>query len=79
MKLEIITPDKIYFSGEVTAVTFPGSNGLFTVKENHAPIISLLSNGKIKYTTPEKVEEIDIESGFVEVNNNIVSVCTELV
>ena len=79
MKLEIITPDKIYFTGEVTSVTFPGSKGLFTIKENHAPIISLLSNGKIIYKINEKVDEIEIESGFVEVNNNNVTVCTELV
>lgn len=79
MKLEIITPDKIYFSGEVTSVTFPGSNGLFTIKENHAPIISLLSTGKIIYKLDEKAEEIEIESGFVEVVNNLVTVCTELI
>ena len=40
MKLEIITPEQIYFTGEVTSVTLPGTSGLFTVWENHAPLIS---------------------------------------
>jgi F-type H+-transporting ATPase subunit epsilon len=51
MKLEIITPEQVYFSGEVASVTLPGKNGSFTVWENHAPIISSLGAGKISYKT----------------------------
>jgi ATP synthase, F1 epsilon subunit (delta in mitochondria) len=81
MKLEIITPEQIYFSGEVTSVTLPGTSGLFTVWENHAPLISSLTKGKISYV--EKVNkqqtELNIDGGFAEISNNIVTVCIEAV
>jgi F-type H+-transporting ATPase subunit epsilon len=79
MKLEIITPEQIYFSGEVTSVTLPGTNGLFTVWENHAPLISSLKQGKISYMA-EKVEtELNVDGGFAEISNNVVTVCIETV
>jgi len=79
MKLEIITPEQIYFTGEVTSVTLPGTSGLFTVWENHAPLISSLMEGKISYLADNKETEFNIESGFVEVSKNVVTVCLELV
>jgi len=79
MKLEIITPEQIYFTGEVTSVTLPGTSGLFTVWENHAPLISSLKEGKISYLSGKKEEELKIDGGFAEVSKNIVTVCLELV
>jgi F-type H+-transporting ATPase subunit epsilon len=79
MKLEIITPEQIYFSGEVTSVTLPGTSGLFTVWENHAPLISSLMKGKISYLADNKETVLNIESGFAEVSKNVVTVCLELI
>jgi len=79
MKLEIITPEQIYFSGEVTSVTLPGTSGLFTVWENHAPLISSLKNGKITYIADKNETELNVDGGFAEINNNIVTVCIEAV
>lgn len=79
MKLEIITPEQVYFSGEVTSVTLPGTSGLFTVWENHAPLISSLMHGKISYMADNQETELTIEGGFAEVSNNIVTVCLEIV
>jgi F-type H+-transporting ATPase subunit epsilon len=79
MKLEIITPEQIYFSGEVTSVTLPGTSGLFTVWENHAPLISSLMKGKISYLSDNKETVLNIESGFAEVSKNVVTVCLELI
>ena len=42
MHLEILTPEKKYFEGDVSIVTFPGADGSFQVMDNHAPLISLL-------------------------------------
>jgi F-type H+-transporting ATPase subunit epsilon len=42
MILEIITPEKELFSGEVNSVKFPGTNGEFEILNSHAPIISTL-------------------------------------
>jgi F-type H+-transporting ATPase subunit epsilon len=79
MKLDIITPEQIYFSGDVTSVTLPGKNGLFTLWENHAPIISSLKGGKLTYTSNNQESELNIDGGFVEVNNNCVTICLETV
>jgi F-type H+-transporting ATPase subunit epsilon len=77
MQLEILTPDKTLFSGEVDSVTLPGSSGLFTVWENHAPMISSLRKGEITFTTGGESRTVGIDGGFVEVLNNAVTVCVE--
>ena len=55
MKLEIITPEKELFAGEVSSVKFPGTNGGFEILNNHAPIISTLSKGEIKVITTKAI------------------------
>ncbi|MEI8086964.1 MAG: F0F1 ATP synthase subunit epsilon [Paludibacter sp.] len=79
MKLEIITPEQIFFSGDVTSVTLPGTSGLFTIWNHHAPIISSLANGKITYIVNDKEQELGIEGGFAEMNKNVLTVCLELI
>ncbi|MDR3652249.1 MAG: ATP synthase F1 subunit epsilon [Paludibacter sp.] len=79
MKLDIITPKQIYFSGEVTSVTLPGTSGFFTVWENHAALISSLVKGKISFSVDKKETELNIEGGFAEISKNLVTVCLELV
>ena len=79
MKLEIITPEQVYFSGEVASVNLPGKNGSFTVWENHAPIISSLAAGKISYKANNQDLELTVDGGFAEVNKNVVTVCLELI
>lgn len=67
------------FNGEVTSVTLPGTKGPFTVLKNHAPIISSLTEGEIKYVVDKKFSKIEVNSGFVEVKKNIVTVCLETI
>ncbi|MDD3078436.1 MAG: hypothetical protein PHH37_04930 [Paludibacter sp.] len=79
MKLEIITPECVYFSGEVHLVSFPGASGRFEIMENHAPLISLLKKGTLKYVIDDKnSQQMDVDGGFVELKNNQIVVCTEL-
>jgi len=77
MLLEIITPDKTVYSGEVTAVQFPGSEGSFGILKNHSPLISTLKKGKIKVTTGNSNAEFDVKGGVVEVLNNKITVLAE--
>lgn len=65
MYLEIITPEISLFEGEVSSVTFPGTNGSFQVLKNHAPIISMLSNGQIKIRLADSTRTLDPSSGRV--------------
>ena len=77
MHLEIITPDKKVFEGEVAIVTFPGSDGSFQVLNNHAPLVSLLKDGVVEYKTSEKVAQVAITGGVVEVLKNKVIVLAD--
>jgi len=65
MFLEIITPEVKLFEGEVSSVSFPGESGSFQVLKDHAPIISMLSAGKIKIRLADHTRTIDPQSGRV--------------
>jgi len=77
MTLEIITPDKKFYDGEITSVTVPGSMGSFEVLTDHAPIISTLDHGKIVVRTKSKTQTFFIKGGVVEVLNNKVMLLAE--
>jgi F-type H+-transporting ATPase subunit epsilon len=79
MLLEIVTPDKKVFSGNIKLIQVPGSKGQFEVLRNHAAIISTLSAGKIKVISPEGEKTyFDIQGGVIEVKNNNVVVLVEI-
>jgi F-type H+-transporting ATPase subunit epsilon len=77
MNLEILTPDKKVFEGEVTSVTVPGAQGSFEILSNHAPIISILDNGKVLVRAAGKELKFHATGGVVEVINNKVIVLAE--
>lgn len=80
MYLEIITPDKKVFEGEVNMVQVPGSNGAFTILKKHAPIISTLEKGTIKVQDVTGQEyHFDVGGGVVENVANKVIVLVESV
>lgn len=77
MHLEIITPEKKVFDGEVLSATFPGVDGSFQVLNDHAPLISSLKKGKLEYKDKKNDYEVVITGGVVEVLNNTVIVLAE--
>ncbi|OFY64596.1 MAG: ATP synthase F1 subunit epsilon [Bacteroidetes bacterium RIFCSPLOWO2_02_FULL_36_8] len=77
MKLEILTPDKKIFEGDIEAIKVPGSEGSFEALNNHAPIISTLEKGKIRIRTTEETKFIEIDGGVMEVNKNKIIVLSE--
>lgn len=79
MQLEILSPEKTYFSGEVDSVTLPGSMGSFQILTNHAPLISSLHKGILSFVKEGKVQSIEIADGFVEVSDNKITVCIDSV
>ena len=77
MTLKIISAQAIIFQGEVTSVTVPGEMGSFTVLKNHASLVSILTAGDITYMTADGTEQTaTVTGGIVDVDNNVVSVCT---
>lgn len=79
MHLEIITPDKTIYDGEVESATFPGSKGSFQVLKNHAALISSLEKGKVVYKANGSDQEILVNGGIVEVLNNHIILLAESV
>lgn len=77
MFLEIITPDKKVFEGEVRSVMVPGAKGRFQMLENHAAIISTLINGKVKIKTQKGEESFEVKGGVVEMLNNKIVILAE--
>ncbi|RPI05957.1 MAG: F0F1 ATP synthase subunit epsilon [Ignavibacteriae bacterium] len=69
--LEIVTPRRIVFKGEVTSVSAPGLDGGFQVLHSHAPLLATLKIGKVKLTQDGGPElQYAISGGFMEVKEN---------
>ncbi len=79
MNLEILTPEKRLFSGDVYGIQLPGVSGMFEVLDRHAPLVSALKPGKLKVLKDKNnhLAFFEIQSGFVEVIHNKVSVLVE--
>ena len=93
MILEIVSPEALLFSGEVTSISLPGVDGSFQILNNHAPIVSILKQGIVKITAPSfdldkevadkfnKVNDqnytLDINSGTIEMKDNKVIVLAD--
>jgi len=78
LHLEIITPEKVLFSGDIKIIKLPGALGSFEILNNHAPLISTLIKGKIKVKEMNGlITYFEINSGLVEVSYNEISVLVE--
>ncbi|UYQ92017.1 ATP synthase F1 subunit epsilon [Chitinophaga horti] len=78
MLLEILTPEKKLYSGEVYGIQLPGVDGSFEILDKHAPLIAALAKGKMKVLADKtRAEHYVIEGGFVEVLNNKATVLVE--
>lgn len=78
LNLEIVTPSKSAFSGEIKSITVPGTKGRFQVLKNHAPIISTFEIGMIKVDLPDgKSDHYATAGGTIEVLDNKVIVLAD--
>ncbi len=77
MTLEILSAEEKIFSGEVDSIIFPGSDGQFQVLNNHAPLISTLVSGEIKYSANSNNSSVKIKGGIVEILENKINALIE--
>jgi F-type H+-transporting ATPase subunit epsilon len=71
MRIEIVTPDKKIFEGDIKSVRVPGKKGSFQVLKDHAPIVSTLDSGAVIMVDPDGKETIyEIDGGVIEVKAN---------
>jgi F-type H+-transporting ATPase subunit epsilon len=83
MYLEIISPEKVLFRGEVSSVSVPGANGDFQMLDHHAAILSTLREGVVKFevsgsdnvisddiSANGNTHTLEIKGGVIEMSNN---------
>ena len=78
LHLVIASPERTVYDGKVDMAVLPGELGEFQVLVNHAPLISSLAAGEVRYTAGKESRSLQIKGGFVEVRDNQISVCAEL-
>jgi F-type H+-transporting ATPase subunit epsilon len=79
MHLDIITPEKNVYSGEVTSVSVPGAQGRFEMLKEHAAIVSTLANGIVKVRDAEGEKTFEVKGGVVENLKNRIVILAESV
>jgi F-type H+-transporting ATPase subunit epsilon len=77
LMLEIITPDKIVYSGRVDSVTLPGAEGQLTLLRGHTPLLSALTVGELYFGKGTAKHHYAVNEGFVQVAHNRVTVIVE--
>lgn len=77
LKAELVTPEKMIFSGEATMVEAPGVEGDFGVLPQHSPLVSLLREGVVTIHTGKGVERYNVTGGTAEVNESGIVILAE--
>lgn len=79
IRLIVITPESTLVDKEVEKVFLPGLLSPFEVLKDHAPLVSILDKGLIRFCAEgEEMEEISVRSGFAEVRDNKVTAAVEI-
>lgn len=78
LQLEVVTPERRVLSESVNSVTVPGRGGEMGILPGHAPLISELQTGVLSYTEDGTTFQLHVSAGFVEVNDDRVSVLAEI-
>jgi F-type H+-transporting ATPase subunit epsilon len=78
LHFELVSPAKLLYSGEVAAVTLPGTEGDMGIMPGHAPVLSTLRPGVVTITREGAADEkIFVRGGFAEVNPQGLTVLAE--
>jgi F-type H+-transporting ATPase subunit epsilon len=78
LQLEVVTPERRVLAAAVNSVTVPGRNGEMQILPGHAALISELQTGVLAYTQGGTTQQLHVSGGFIEVNNDKVSVLAEI-
>ena len=78
LQLEVVTPERRLLSEQVNSVTVPGRGGELGILPGHASLISDLQSGVLSYDEDGTTFQMHVSGGFVEVNDDRVSVLAEI-
>lgn len=78
MLLEIVTPERVELKESITSLVVPTEGGSIGILYNHAPIITLIDVGQLKYRINDKEEKIvAIFQGVLELHNNKITILAD--
>lgn len=77
LKLKIVTPDRVFFQGEIISVTARGVEGDFTILRNHAPFVTVIQISKMKIRTEEESRIAAISGGYITVKDNDIVIMSD--
>ena len=75
---DLVSPEKVLFSGEVSQVDVPGSEGDFGVLAAHAPLVTTLRPGILVVYSERDAQRIVVDGGFAEVGPSGLTVLANL-
>ena len=78
LKLHILTPEGTLVEASVSLVSLPGTLCPFTVLPGHAPLVTSLDKGTVRYVEDGQEKFLQISGGFAQVSENAVTVCAEV-
>ena len=74
MKLHVLSPKGTILKEDVDEVLLPGTKGDFMVLMDHAPLVSTLKRGIVRYRKNAEVNNLDIDNGITIVEHNTIKV-----
>lgn len=77
LKLKIVTPDRVFFDGEIISITARGIEGDFTILKNHAPFVTVIQISKMKVKTQEGSRVAAISGGYITVRDNDIVIMSD--
>lgn len=77
MDLQILTPEGSVLKEEIQALVVPATDGYLGVLPDHAPIITGLQPGMVKYLQGGKNRVLALSGGFMEINNNKITILAD--
>lgn len=77
-KLEIISPDRVFYEGDVDMVEFTSSEGEMGVYADHVPLTTVLMPGVMTIHEPDGIKKAAVHSGFAEILQSKVTVLAEV-
>lgn len=79
MFLEIISPEKVLFNGQIKSILVPATDGYLQLLNNHAPIVTTIAKGVVEVKQEDgTLLKFELESGLLEAHQNKVSLLAEV-
>ena len=76
--LELVSPERLLFAGDVDAVVVPGAEGAFTVLKDHAPVMAVLRPGIVEVEESQtKKQRLFVRGGFADVSSHGLTILAE--